>query len=109
MSYVYCSTFSEQHSDQSDGCFVFLSVCSHLTSEMTKCRGELLYKDSELHRLRKDVVVKASQISRMEESLQHARSQLHSKSDTGMSLPVSYFTFAETTEARTARLWFKNP
>lgn len=76
---------------------------------MTKCQGELVSKDSDLQRLRRDVVVKASQISRMEESLQHTRSQLHSKSDMSMFLPFCYFTylyFAETIEARTAQLWF---
>ncbi|XP_031153874.1 coiled-coil domain-containing protein 18 isoform X2 [Sander lucioperca] len=54
---------------------------SHLTSEMTKCRGELVSKDSELQRLRRDVNTKISQFSRMEESLQHMASQLSSKSD----------------------------
>ncbi|XP_044076253.1 coiled-coil domain-containing protein 18 isoform X2 [Siniperca chuatsi] len=54
---------------------------SHLTSEMTKCRGELVSKESELQRLRRDIAVKTSQISRMEENLQRMKSQLNSKSD----------------------------
>ncbi|XP_034411805.1 coiled-coil domain-containing protein 18 isoform X2 [Cyclopterus lumpus] len=57
-----------------------------LRSEMTKCRGELASKDSELQRLRKDVHDKISQVSRMDESLQHMKKQLDSKSDTGMDL-----------------------
>ncbi|XP_075954725.1 coiled-coil domain-containing protein 18 isoform X1 [Anarhichas minor] len=59
---------------------------SHLTSEMTKCRGELVSRDSELQRLRKDVNDKISQISRMDESLQHMKRQLDCKSDTVMDL-----------------------
>lgn len=51
---------------------------------MTKCRGELVSKESELQRLRRDVTVKTSQISRMEENLRHTISQLDSKSDMGM-------------------------
>ncbi|XP_062284878.1 coiled-coil domain-containing protein 18 isoform X1 [Scomber scombrus] len=54
---------------------------SHLTSEMTKCRGELVSKESELQRLRWDVTAKTSQISRMEESLQQTKSLLDSKSE----------------------------
>lgn len=60
------------------------SLCSHLTSEMTKSRGELASKDSELLRLRREVCVKASQISQMEEALLHMRNQLDRKSDIGM-------------------------
>lgn len=65
-------------------CFIFISFCSHLTSEMTRCRGELKSKESELQRLRRDISVTTSQMSRMEENLQHVKSQLESKSDIGM-------------------------
>ncbi|KAF3858777.1 hypothetical protein F7725_011978 [Dissostichus mawsoni] len=63
-----------------------LCRASHLKSEMVKCRGELVSKDSELHRLQRDVTVKTSQISCMDESLQQLRSLLNSKSDTVMDL-----------------------
>ncbi|XP_062413840.1 coiled-coil domain-containing protein 18, partial [Pungitius pungitius] len=59
---------------------------SHLTSEITKCRGELVSKDSELQCLRKDVNDKTSHISSLGESLQHTKRQLDSKSDTLMDL-----------------------
>lgn len=65
-------------------CSSLYAFCSHLSSEMKKCQGELLSKESELQRLRRDVMVKTSQISSMEESLQHTMSQLDSKSDMGM-------------------------
>ena len=65
--------------------FVSLCVlCSHLSSEMTKARGELVSKESELQRLRRDVATKTSQVSRMDESLQHLKSQLDSKTDRGV-------------------------
>ncbi|XP_053185559.1 coiled-coil domain-containing protein 18 [Scomber japonicus] len=54
---------------------------SDLTSEMTKCRGELVSKESELQRLRRDVTAKTSKISRVEESLQQTKSLLDSKSE----------------------------
>ncbi|KAM7379087.1 hypothetical protein PAMP_004661 [Pampus punctatissimus] len=53
----------------------------HLSSEMTKCRGELVSKESELQCLRRDVVTKTSKINRMEESLQQTKSLLDNKSD----------------------------
>ncbi|XP_068458861.1 coiled-coil domain-containing protein 18 [Clinocottus analis] len=58
----------------------------HLTSEMTKCRGELASKDSELQRLRKDVNDKVFQVSCMDKTLQHTKKQLNSKSDMVMDL-----------------------
>lgn len=73
---------------------------------MTKCRGELVSKESELQRLRRDVAAKTSQISRMDESLQHMRSQLDSKSDMGTLHSFCYFTYCrreETIEARTTQ------
>lgn len=50
---------------------------------MTKCKGELESKESELQRLRREVSVKTLQIAHMEESLQDTRNQLDSKSDMG--------------------------
>ncbi len=75
--------------------FFLCAFCSHLTSEMTKCKGELVSKESELQRLRRDVAAKVSQISRMDESLQHMKSQLDSKSDMGTSHSFCYLIFAE--------------
>lgn len=60
---------------------------------MTKCRGELVSKESELQRLRRDVASKASQIIRLEESLQHMKSQLDSKTDMCMSHSFCSFTY----------------
>lgn len=60
---------------------LYVFFCSHLTSEMTKCRAELAHKESELQRLRRDVATKTSQISRMDERLHHMKSQLDSKTE----------------------------
>lgn len=60
------------------------SLRSPLRSEVTKCRGELASKDSELQRLRKDVDDKMRQVRCRDESLQHMKKQLDSKSDTGI-------------------------
>lgn len=91
MPSLYCSTFSENQfstfhncikcTGYSFVCFSLCSFCSHLTSEMTKCREEMVSKDSELQRLRKDVNDKTSHISRLDENLQHIKRQLDSKSD----------------------------
>lgn len=60
---------------------LYVFFCSHLTSEMTKCRAELAHKESELQRLRRDVATKTSQISRMDERLHHMKSQIDSKTE----------------------------
>ena len=52
---------------------------------MTKYRGELLSKESELQRLKRDLTAKTAQLSRMEESLRHLKSQLDCKADLGKS------------------------
>lgn len=70
-----------------------MSYGSHLTSEMTRCRGELKSKESELKRLRRDVSVRTSQMSHMEENLQHVKIQLESKSDIGVMDNFSYISF----------------
>ncbi|TNN69827.1 Cytoskeletal protein Sojo [Liparis tanakae] len=57
-----------------------------LRSEVTKCRGELASKESELQRLRKDVDDQACQVRCRDESLQHMKKQLDGKSDAGMDL-----------------------
>ena len=62
---------------------------SHLTSEMEKCRTELVSKESELEHLKRSVSIRTSQISGLEESLQSMRGQLISKSDTGQTFTVS--------------------
>lgn len=65
-------------------CFCSYTFYSHLASEMTKCRGELVFKELELQRLKRDVASKASQISRMEESLHCMKNKLDSKTELGM-------------------------
>lgn len=50
---------------------------------MTKCRVELVSKESELKHLKKDVAVKSSQISLLEESLQQLKGRLDATTDTG--------------------------
>lgn len=65
-------------------CFSSCAFCSHLASEMTKCRGELVFKELELQRLKRDVAIKASQISCMEESLHCMKNKLDSKTDLGV-------------------------
>ncbi|XP_075877084.1 coiled-coil domain-containing protein 18 isoform X2 [Nelusetta ayraudi] len=59
---------------------------SHLATEMTKCRGELVTKELELKRLRRDVNIKASQISRMEESFHCMKEELDSKTERAVDL-----------------------
>lgn len=64
-------------------CWLVCAPCSHLATEMTKCRGELVTKELELKRLRRDVNIKASQISRMEESFHCMKEELDSKTELG--------------------------
>uniref|UniRef100_A0A665UH12 Coiled-coil domain containing 18 n=1 Tax=Echeneis naucrates TaxID=173247 RepID=A0A665UH12_ECHNA len=54
---------------------------THLTSEMTKSRGELVSKELELQHLRKEVSVKTSEIAHLEESLHHMKTQFDKKSE----------------------------
>lgn len=82
--------------------FPLCAYCSHLKSEVVKCRGELVSKDSELHRLQRDVTVKTSQISCLDESLQQLSSLLNSKSDMGT------FCFREETVEADTALVFKS-
>lgn len=66
-------------------CGLVSASCSHLATEMTKCRGELVTKELELKRLRRDVTLKASQISRMEENIHCMKKELDSKTELGGS------------------------
>uniref|UniRef100_A0A8D3A116 Coiled-coil domain containing 18 n=1 Tax=Scophthalmus maximus TaxID=52904 RepID=A0A8D3A116_SCOMX len=54
---------------------------TNVSSEMMKCRGELVFKESELQRLKRDVSGKTIQITCMEEKLQKTRNNLASKCD----------------------------
>ncbi|XP_047223128.1 coiled-coil domain-containing protein 18 [Girardinichthys multiradiatus] len=52
---------------------------SHLTSEMLKCRAELVSKESELEHLRSQAAIKTEQITDLEQNLQDMKSQIISK------------------------------
>lgn len=57
------------------------------------CRAELVSKESELEHMRRDVSMKMAQIGDLEESLQHVKSQLITKSSLGTVLRVRHVLF----------------
>lgn len=89
-------------------CWLVCAPCSHLATEMTKCRGELVTKELELKRLRRDVNIKASQISRMEESFHCMKEELDSKTELGAShtLCVFFFGFFYSEGKNLVSAWF---